>query len=333
MKQDAVIYIVIVNYRRSQDTIDCLKSLRNLTGTTFRVVLIDNGSSDGSVEEIARWLERNIEDTTWAPAPLWKGITYDLKFLAQKNNLGFAGGCNLGLEEAKQDESCSHVWLLNNDTIVERQSLSALKRRFDESPNLGMCGSTLVYFQPADILQGCGGRFSLALGRGSAIGAGLNRYSLPEQSQVENEISYVIGASMLVSVDFVRKVGLMDERYFLYFEELDWALRATRAGFTLGWAKDSVVVHKEGAVIGSSTRGKPSELSAFFMTASYIRLLQANRPMLVPLGLAISGTRIIKWLVSGDIKLAKSVFLGVVDFLKRPSGYRLGSYKNLGQEN
>jgi len=330
MESGQVIYIVIVNYGRAQDTIECLQSLYVLENVQYRVILIDNGSPDDSVSKLNQWLDLDGGAELWQRSPLVGGKSYDVKFVQQHNNIGFAGGCNLGLNEAQNDPRCSHVWLLNNDTLVEPQSLHALISRFHEAPKLGICGSTLVYYKPVDTLQGCGGRFSLLLGRGTAIGQGRTRHNLPDQLHVEQNMSYVIGASMLVSMSLVRTIGPMDARYFLYFEELDWALRARRAHFQLGWAPDSIVIHKEGAAIGTSTRGKSSELATFFMTSSYLRLLCAHKPLLLPLALALSFARSIRLMFRLDFKSGKAVLDGIASFMTNPWRYGLGSYRDIG---
>ncbi|WP_404480180.1 glycosyltransferase family 2 protein [Novosphingobium sp. BL-52-GroH] len=333
MTASPLVYIAMVNYGRADDTIECLKSLHGLTGVDFRVVLVDNDSPDGSVQYLNAWFDAGEPDGSgWITLGRVGQASFDLKFVASPDNTGFAGGCNIGIREALADPDCTHVWLLNNDTLVEPDSLSALIHRFDRDDRVGICGSTLVYHQPEDIVQGCGGRFDMVSGRGTPIGAFRERGTLPAPDEVEREMDYVIGASMLVSMDLIRSVGEMDERYFLYFEELDWALRARRGGFALGWAPDSVVIHKEGAAIGTSTRGRPSVMATYFMTVGYLRLIRAHRVGVLPLALALSLARAVKWALAGDQAHSRTVVQGIRDFLQSPSRYVAGSYHGMGSK-
>lgn len=321
------VYAVIVNFRRADDTVQCLKSLHRLHGADLRVILVENGSGDTSAAQLTKWIDEQAKgvadsDDAMVPrrleAPAGGGIDYTIQFLASDQNLGFAGGCNLGIRTAMADTLCDYVWLLNNDTLAEPDALISLIRRFDESDSIGMCGSTLVYYAPADRVQACGGQFNLMLGRGAPIGAHYFRDTLPEQADVERDMDYVVGASMLVSRTFIEKVGEMEARYFLYFEELDWAMRGKAAGFSLGWAPRSVVIHKEGAAIGTSTQGRPSDLSIYFMTASYLRLIAFRRPALMPLALARCVANAVRWRMRKDKRAMHVTLNAIATVIKSP---------------
>jgi GT2 family glycosyltransferase len=123
---------------------------------------------------------------------------------------------------------------------------------------IGICGSTLLFYDRvkdgARSVQACGGsRYNPWTSRGGHIAAGYDQEHLPTQAWVEHRLRYIVGASMLVSRRFVESVGLMNEQYFLYFEEIDWATRA-RGLFRLGYAPLSLVFHKTGATIGTAAR-------------------------------------------------------------------------------
>lgn len=322
------VYAVIVNYRRADDTVQCLKSLHSLHGADLRVVLVENGSGDASAAQLIKWIHERTKGVAdpgdaMAPrlleAPAEGGLDYTVQFLASDQNLGFAGGCNLGIRIAMADPLCDYVWLLNNDTLAEPDALISLIERFEESNSIGMCGSTLVYYAPANQVQACGGQFNLTLGRGAPIGAHRPRDTLPEQANVERDMDYVVGASMLVSRIFIEKVGEMEARYFLYFEELDWAIRGKAAGFGLGWAPRSVVIHKEGAAIGTSTQGRSSDLSIYFMTASYLRLIAFRRPALMPLALARCVANAVRWRVRKDPRAMHVTLKAIAKVLKSPT--------------
>jgi hypothetical protein len=161
-------------------------------------------------------------------------------------NLGFAGGCNVGIKAAGLDDF-AYFWFLNPDTVVERRALAELVARAAHSPTAGIIGSTLLFYDaPGTVFALAGGRLNLQNGHGSHVGQGTCASLLVDAPRVERELTWVCGASMFVSRAFVREVGLMQEDYFLYYEEADWATRGARK-FRLGFAPKSVVFHKSGA--------------------------------------------------------------------------------------
>lgn len=146
------------------------------------------------------------------------------------------------------------MWLLNNDTEVQPDSLTRLVERAQEDDSIGIVGSTLLYHHNRRRVQALGGaRYNRWLGVAKHIGEGQNWDKIKDnirRDEIERQMDYVVGASMLVSRRFIEAVGLMSEDYSLYFEELDWAIRGKKKGFRLAWAPDSIVYHKEGATTG-----------------------------------------------------------------------------------
>ncbi|MGZ9713167.1 glycosyltransferase [Glaciimonas sp. GNP009] len=192
-------------------------------------------------------------------------------------NLGFAGGNNVGIRYALAHDY-DFIWLLNNDTVVNASSLVALLSRMLADSKIGICGSTLAYFDAPDTVQALGGsRFDFKRGIGAHLGLG-EELSVPRnQKLIEQSLDYVVGASMMVSRAFLKDVGLMCEDYFLYFEEIDWAMRA-KGKFILAWAPESVVLHKEGGTIGSSHRSRPSTTSLFYLYRNRLRFAHRHTP-------------------------------------------------------
>lgn len=280
--------IVILNWNGWKDTLLCLESVFQLKGERFSVIVCDNGSTDGSLEKIEEWAQGKLAITgaelKASPIPLkigQKPMSYKrldrtesengeltsvpLILIETGGNLGFAGGSNFGIRYALRDPQVSHVWLLNNDTVVHPDALSALIDRQAAGDAPGMVGSTLYYFAEPDVIQAQGGaHWDPEVFNARHINVGARRGSELSQSAVESQMDYVVGASMLVSREFLEQIGLMEESYFLYFEELDWAIRA-RGRFKFGYAPMSGVFHKEGAKIGSSHQGNESPLSFYLL--------------------------------------------------------------------
>jgi GT2 family glycosyltransferase len=142
----------------------------------------------------------------------------------------------------------AYFWFLNPDTVVERRALAELITRAQNQPGIGIVGSTLLFYDKPDTVHALGGG---RLNRLNASGRHIGEHSLLSEvpgdgSAVERELTFICGASMLVSTQFIRRIGLMQEDYFLYYEEADWAMRG-RDHFQLGFAPQSIVFHKSGA--------------------------------------------------------------------------------------
>jgi hypothetical protein len=272
--------VVLVNWNGWKDTVECLESLFRLDDREIRVIVCDNASSDGSVDRVKAWANGLAAASCDAPAtlrqlvlpPVVKPIPFaeldrataevggdpdcdpPLIIIRTGGNLGFAGGNNVGLRYLLARGGFDFAWLLNNDTVVDPASLGHLVAEFSSRPQLGICGSTLLCYDDPSRIQALGGGYYCRW-----IGLpwlhGRWRRMTPRHLQANAApflMNYVVGASMLVSREFIERVGLMAEDYFLFFEETDWAWRG-RGRFALGWAPRSLVYHKIGRSIGTST--------------------------------------------------------------------------------
>lgn len=293
-----MVAIVVVNWNGWKDTLLCLESVFQLTSDApFCVIVCDNQSSDGSPDKIENWAkgELKVKESEFASLPLPlktapKPINFrrlsraesesenfsfaPLTLIETGGNLGFAGGNNVGIRHALKNPSITHFWLLNNDTVVHAEALSALLARQKSDETIGMVGSTLLYFDKPNRIQAQGGAgWNAETFSAAHLGINLTREASLEPSFVESKMDYVVGASMLVSRAFVEEIGLMEESYFLYFEELDWSLRS-KGKFQIGYAPDSFVYHKEGAKAGSSHEGRESPLSFYLLNSNRLRLVR-----------------------------------------------------------
>lgn len=223
--------VVVLNWNGKEDTLACLESLAATEPSPDTVIVVDNGSQDGSVAEIRRaYPEATVLETG--------------------TNLGYAGGNNVGIRHAL-DGGAEYVWVLNNDTVVDRGALSGLLARMRDATDVGLCGSTLLYHDgPGTVQAYGGGRYDPWTSRMTLVGNGREYGERIDPSTVEADLAFISGASVFVRRAFLESVGPMCEDYFLYYEELDWAWRG-RPTFRLGFAPGSVVWHKEGASAGT----------------------------------------------------------------------------------
>lgn len=336
MKKPGRVYIVLVNWNGWQDTIECLESVFRLDYPNFTVVVCDNASSDDSPAQIKSWAAGTTVVRAKNPAlavlvepaiikPV-EWVEYDrviaeaggnpeidarLVLIQTGGNLGFAGGNNVGMRFALAHDDCTHVWLLNNDTVVPTDSLTHLVARGATCAEVGMIGSTVLFYGKPDTVQALGGAQYSRLGASvSPIGLMSSSATVALQSgNVEASLSYVFGASMLVTRRFLLSVGLMTEDYFLFFEELDWAQRGASRGFRLGFAPASVVYHKAGASTGSADE---TEFAVYFMTRNRLLFIRRFSPLYLPINYPLLWLEVIKALMRRRWGKAKAIACGLL---------------------
>ena len=295
----ALVHVVIVNWNGWVDMVECLASLYRLDRDDVSIAICDNGSTDGSVDRLAEWLEEH-------PGPV--------ALIENGANLGFAGGCNVGIARALGDPGCRYVWLLNNDTVVTPGALSALVALLEAEPDVAICGSTLLFHDRPKTVQGLGGWFNPWIGRGGHLGLNGAAHELPARAVIEAQLDYVIGASMLVRRAIFERVGGLSEDYFLYYEELDLARRLV-AGERQAWAPASIVYHKEGRSIGTASQGRASETSRYYLQVNLLRFYRRHYPWLLPIAFGRLVWEAAKALIDRDMGALAAGWLAVRDFL------------------
>jgi len=269
---DQRVAIVIVNWNGWSECVECLDSLFAQAHPNFHVFVVDNDSHDGSIERITAWCEQPKSESTWrrhegvlrlTDRPQRRSVAHRvveftgelppptnaerLTLIRAGGNLGFAGGCNVGIVAAGL-QIYDFFWFLNADAVVEERALTELLVRAVGQADIGVVGSVVRYYDSPDMIQALGGaRLNRSNGETRHIGEGSHIRELPTDSSIiEREMAYIMGASMLVSRRYILEIGLMQEDYFLYFEDADWCLRGIQK-FKLGFAPRSHIFHKWGA--------------------------------------------------------------------------------------
>ena len=301
--------VLIINWNGWADTIECLESVFRHIPTVRRVVVCDNGSTDGSLDHLCSWAEGRLDhrlspthplrELSWPPVPkplphvhygrreAEQGGLPDadprLVLVDNGTNLGFAGGNNVGLRYLLSMGGVDFIWLLNNDTVIAAGALEALLARMSARPQVGMCGSTLLHYdRPQRVQARGGGWYCKWLGLPWHIGQFGRADTNVDPHHIERWINYVVGASLCVSRDFLEQVGLMTEDYFLYFEELDWVLRA-KGRYGLACAPESVVYHKVGQSVGtSSLPHRQSDLCDYYNVRNRLLFTRRHCPEALP---------------------------------------------------
>ena len=218
---DPVVTVLIVNWNGREVTLDCLASLQKVTYPAMRILLVDNGSHDDTL-------------------PAVRAAYPNVSILALGENKRFAAGNNHGMKVAL-DEGTDFVLLLNNDTTVAPDFITHLVDRFNATERCGMVAPKIYYYTPGNTIWFAGGNVSFWTGTMSHRGI---REVDRGQYDVAGETGYATGCCILVPADVIRRVGMLDHRYFMYGEDADWSLRVQRAGYRVMYEPTSKVWHK-----------------------------------------------------------------------------------------
>jgi GT2 family glycosyltransferase len=176
------------------------------------------------------------------------------------------------------------VWLLNNDTLVAPDALLAMRNKLFSCERPGLCGPLVRYMEKPDVVQCRAGGWTNPWTCLSSLNGNhfsVERALVDSEAEVEAELNFIYGAAVMVSRDFLTTVGMMDERFFLYCEEQDWAARAA-GRFTLGYAGQAHVWHKEGASTGWSSKAE-NIFGAKYLIHSRLLLTLKHNPAALPL--------------------------------------------------
>lgn len=316
--------IILLNYNGWQDTIECINSLQLLEGQRYSTFIVDNASTDDSYENIKKYVQENYLSLGYKelsiidnPPSFQKNETQGnfIFLIKSESNGGFAAGNNIGLKIALHLGSFDYFWLLNTDTVITPKTMAPMIKAFKSNQSIGVVGSVLVYMN-TDTIQAVGGvKFHYLLGRGDQLGNGAVLSDAIKYADFTDDLDYIAGASMMVNSSFIKDVGLMTEEYFLYFEELDWFFKAKKKGYSLAVALESVVYHKEGASIGTSSVQQKSLLAEYYLTRNLLLCYRNLLPIYLPFALARNLINAIRLIGRNDKKRIYVILVATLDAL------------------
>jgi N-acetylglucosaminyl-diphospho-decaprenol L-rhamnosyltransferase len=284
------VLVIIVSYRSGGELEPLLSALSRQTQPVAEVHICENAGHDAYtalLETVRNWREqRHIA----ADEPL-----LDVLCHRAPSNLGYAGGINLVLRDVI-NKPWTHVWIINPDAVPDTTALEAMQSRFLD-PAIGIAGAT-VRLADSGRVQSYGGVWRKWIARGLNIDSRYEVDGKVSPAQIEAMIDYVSGACMLVSRAFVDEVGMMDESYFLYCEEVDWC--AKRGRFQIGVAVDAVVHHGHGTTIGSNLdRRKRSRLAVYLDERNKLLFTRRHHLIIYPLVVIIALGMLSQYVVKG----------------------------------
>jgi len=248
-----MIYAIILNYNNYLDTKECIESIRRSSQPVNCIVLIDNGSIDGSINE----LEKEYE------------LDSKIKIIKSKTNLGFARGVNLGIKQALTNNA-KYILLVNNDAIIDIECLNNLCKVCKKNKNIGIVGPRIFYFRDSGRIWQGGGYFSKL--KSGVIVPEKNLLAKQCMTNIEKEVDFLSGCVMLVSRMVFEKIGLFDEDFFFYSEDVDFCLRAKKAGFKLFYVPSATAWHK----ISNINKDRTSPFVLYHLSRSRLIMLHKN---------------------------------------------------------
>ena len=284
--------IITINYNGLKDTYELIDTLP-LEDDSIEVIVVDNASK----EDEATLIEQQYPQ---------------VKVIRSKENLGFAGGNNIGIKAARG----KYLFFINNDTLLRPQTsdLRPLTNRLESSPKIGVVCPKIRFAWDDNPIQFAGYTpLSKITMRNRAIGCGESDH---EQYDTAHLTPYAHGAAMMVKREVIEKAGLMPECYFLYYEELDWSMMIRRAGYYIWYEPAITVYHKE-----SQATGQQSPLRTYYITRNRLLFVKRNNPnasrylSYLYLICLVACRDLLKYSIQRRLDLAKATLKGICDFI------------------
>lgn len=288
------ISIILVNYNGANDTIKCIKSLSKIEYDNYKIIIVDNCSTDNSVEIIRNSLYE-------------KCILIESKY-----NRGFSSGNNIGINEAIK-LGTDYILLLNNDTEVEPDFINKMIETYEQTENVGIVTCKMKYFDNKEYIWFGGGYFNE-----KNLRINHEKFRLKDNFNDKiREITFATGCCMLMSTKIIKEVGLLSEDYFMYFEDADYCIRVMEKKYKIIYNPEATIYHKVGAASG----GEESELYLKWMTRNQLIFNNKFKYKISNLGymkvtLNVYIKSILKsiiYLIKGKIKKSIAIISGLIE--------------------
>ena len=294
MIKNSKVAIIIVNWKQYELTKSCLFSLKKINYDNHQIILIDNESNQKELKSIKNQFE-NI-------------ITF-----SNERNLGFTGANNIGIKHAIKNEF-EYVMLINNDTEVEKNFISPLIDSLEKNKNLGAVQPLILNFDSRKKVWNAGGFLNKFFGY---------FYVNKNPKEIKKNIDWITGCCFFVRIEVIKKIGLLDESFFAYYEDVDWSIRIKNSGYDLAFIKSSVIYHHGyKSSQNELSEGKLSPFVHYLNIRNHIFLLRKNRDIFNFMGVLLfqffkTISYSIYFIVRLRINKLNMVYKGLVDGLSK----------------
>lgn len=245
-QQYPLVSVISINYNAPEVTAEMIRSFDKVTWPNYEIIIVDNASTKGNVDVL-------------------KDEFPFIYLIKSKENLGFAGGNNLGIRKAKGE----YILLLNNDTEVDPGFMEPLIEKFRSDPAIGAVSPRIYYHHTPNMLQ-FAGISDINKYTTRSTGWGFRKIDNGQFNE-DRESFFAHGAAMMVPRKVIEDIGLMCEIFFLYYEEMDWGYRIRKGGYKIYYVNNSVIYHKE-----SVATGRDSPLKIYYMNRARIIYMRRN---------------------------------------------------------
>ena len=292
-KMDKKVAVIILNWNGWEDTIECLESIYQIKYSNYNVIVVDNHSTDGSVQKIKKYCKGKIgvnsdffrynplnkplkifectenefeagidQNEIWDTSP-----DESIILINNDKNYGFAGGNNVGIKYAADILNPDYILLLNNDTVVDPNFLTELVKTGESDAKTGFIGAKTYFYHDKNVIQAAGGG-EIDFKQVIAVERALNHVDDGKYNQ-NCQLDYITGSCMLCKMEVIDKIGMLNANYFMYWEDVDWCFRGKRSGYQSVYSFKSKIWHK---VSVSST----SYLKTYYCTRNSVYFTGQN---------------------------------------------------------
>ena len=259
MIQNNKVAIIIVNWKQYELTKSCLSTLKSSKFNDFQIILIDNESNQKDLNDLKNQFDQ-------------------VKTFTSEKNLGFTGANNIGINYAIKNQF-EYVMLLNNDTEIDKNFINPLLEAFQKYNKLGAVQPVIMNFYQNKKVWNAGGNLNKFFGYTSVI---------KKPKYINRKIDWITGCCILIKTVVIKKVGLLDENFFAYYEDVDWSIRIKKAGYDLAVVKSSLIYHHGSkASKNESSEGTLSPFVHYLNIRNHIFLLRKNKDIFNSFGILV----------------------------------------------
>ncbi len=303
--EDYKVGIILVNYNGAKYNEECIRSIKESTYNNYEIIVVDNCSTDKSVEQLQKQFNKEI------------------KIIQSKENLGFSGGNNLGIKYALTSK-CDYIMLLNNDTTIHAEMIKIMIETAVLN-NFKVIAPKIFYYDNPKMIWSTG--TTIHWKKGIPKQNGINVIDNGE-FQERIEVESATGCCILIHKDVVENIGMLSEEYFLYYEDTDYSATIQSKKIKIIYEPKAIMYHK----VSASTGGEESPNYIYYNTRNRLifnkKFNYENRLTYIPYFYITRLFKICIWLLKGRIDLIKATIQGIKDFKMGIEGKRLDDKKN-----